>query len=148
MFGEPIFEGSIVYRMQMCEFIRRQRVTVLLTGNGGDEVFGGYESYSLLRRHPVLKRILAALFTGHGPLRLLPGISPHLAPRVERNGRPVPAAIGRAVERDLRGNLRSLGCVQPLAQGGVDEIRDTVVSWLEAARVRTLVDGALFADLM
>src|SRR5207249_5265704 len=37
-FGEPIAEPSVIYRMQMCELLRSQGVTVILGGDGADEV--------------------------------------------------------------------------------------------------------------
>jgi asparagine synthase (glutamine-hydrolysing) len=147
-FGEPISEPSVIYRMQMCEFLRRQGVTVILTGNGADEVFGGYPYYSLLRRYPGIKRTLARLFGGGSPLRALPGVEAHLAPRVEIHGRSVPTAISDTLVRKMRGNLARLGCLHPAAGSAIEEVRGTLLGWLEAAKVSDAVDGALFGDLM
>jgi asparagine synthase (glutamine-hydrolysing) len=147
-FGEPLSEPSVIYRMQMCEFLRRQGMTVILTGNGGDEVFGGYSYYSLLRRYPGIKRALAHIFGRHSPLRTLPGIEERLLPRVESHGRAVPSAIGDALVRKMKMNLARLGCRHPAAAGAIEEVRATLAEWLEAARVTDAVDGALFGDLM
>jgi asparagine synthase (glutamine-hydrolysing) len=147
-FGEPISEPSVIYRMQMCDFLRRQGVTVILGGDGGDEVFGGYSSYSLLRRFPGIKRTLARLFGGRSPLRSLPGIEEHLLPRVDLHAKAVPAAIADEQARKKRRNLARLGCTHAAAAAAIEEVRATLMGWLEAARVTDLVDGALFGDLM
>ena len=147
-FGEPISEPSVIYRMQMCEFLRRQGVTVILTGNGGDEVFGGYASYSLLRRYPGLKRALAGIFAGGSFLRALPGVDARLVLRVEIHRKPVAEALGDALVRKMRGNLARLGCPHPSAEGAIEEVRSTLVNWIDAAHVTDVVDGAMFADLM
>jgi asparagine synthase (glutamine-hydrolysing) len=147
-FGEPISEPSVIYRMQMCEFVRRQGITVVLTGDGGDEVFGGYAAYSLLRRYPGVKRLLARVLAGGSPLRALPGVDARLVPRVEAHRAPVAEALGDALARKMRGNLERLGCAHPEAEGAIDEVRSTLVGWLQAARVTDVIDGALFADLM
>jgi asparagine synthase (glutamine-hydrolysing) len=147
-FGEPISEPSVIYRMQMCEFLRRQGVTVILGGDGGDEVFGGYAYYSLLRRYPRIKRILARLFGGSSPLRHLPGVGAHVLPRVDVHGKAVAAAIADEQVRKMRGNLARLGCTHSAAAAAMEEVRSTLIDWLEAARVTDPVDGALFADLM
>ena len=147
-FGEPISEPSVIYRMQMCEFLRRQGVTVILTGNGGDEVFGGYPYYSLLRRYLGLKRALAAVLAGRSPLRRLPGVDARLVPRVEVHRQPVAAALGDELLRKMRGNLERLGCTHPAAEGALEEVRSTLVGWLEAARIVDVIDAALFGDLM
>ena len=147
-FGEPIAEPSVIYRMQMCEFLRSQGVTVILGGDGGDEVFGGYSYYSLLRRYPGIKGALARLFGKRSPLRLLPGIKEHLQPRVSLHGNPVPVAIADEQVNKMRGNLARLGCTHAAAAAAIEEMRSTLTGWLAAARVSDLVDGALFGDLM
>ncbi len=147
-FGEPISEPSIIYRLQMCEFIRSKGVTVVLCGDGGDEVLGGYDYYSLLRRHPLAKRLLARAAGGLAAVKALPHLRAWLEPRVEIHGLPVARAVGAALERKMRGNLAAVGCRDPEALGGVEEVRDLVVDWLEAARVGNVIDGAIFADLM
>ena len=68
IFGEPFGDSSAVPTMTVCR-LARQHATVALSGDGGDEVFGGYRRY---RWH-----------------RLVSGVRRHLPPGVRRH------AIGR-----------------------------------------------------
>jgi asparagine synthase (glutamine-hydrolysing) len=147
-FGEPMSEPSVIYRMQMCEFLKRQGVTVILAGDGGDEVFGGYPWYSLLRRYPGVKRVLASALGHPGLLRTIPALDRHLMPRVEVHRSQVGAALGDVLARKMRGNLQRLDCRHPAASEAVDEARAALASWIEAANITDVVDGALFGDLM
>ena len=147
-FGEPISEPSVIYRMQMCEFLRSQGVTVVLTGDGGDEVFGGYASYSLLRRYPGIKRALAGIFGGPGLVGSLPGLQEQLLPRVEMHRKPVSTAIGDVLARLMRGSHARLGCRHPAAGDAIEEMRSTLKSWIDAANITDVIDGAMFGDLM
>jgi asparagine synthase (glutamine-hydrolysing) len=66
--GEPTGDSSILPTYWLSRTTRRH-VTVALSGDGGDELFGGYERYvamRLLRRHGWwLRRIPAALLGGY-----------------------------------------------------------------------------------
>ena len=42
--GTPILDGSMYTHYKLCEMAKEKNVKVLLSGSGGDELFGGYES--------------------------------------------------------------------------------------------------------
>lgn len=42
--GAPILDGSVYSHYKLCELAKEKNVKVLLSGSGGDELFGGYES--------------------------------------------------------------------------------------------------------
>lgn len=45
-YDEPMGEPCAVPTLLMCEHARRQGITVMLTGEGADEIFGGYTKYA------------------------------------------------------------------------------------------------------
>jgi asparagine synthase (glutamine-hydrolysing) len=57
VFDEPFGDEAALPLLHVCE-ATRQHVTVALVGDGGDEVFGGYERY---RAHALARRVPSAL---------------------------------------------------------------------------------------
>ncbi|HVT45432.1 MAG TPA: asparagine synthase (glutamine-hydrolyzing) [Thermoanaerobaculia bacterium] len=64
-FGEPLADGSVYPTWLLAEFAR-EHVTVALSGDGADELFGGYPTY---RAHSLVQRMPAALVRGAASVR-------------------------------------------------------------------------------
>src|SRR6266566_2411359 len=93
MFDEPLADPSQIPTFLVCQLARRE-VTVALTGDGGDEAFGGYNRY--VRG----ERLIAALQRWPSSLRrtsasALTSLSPQKWNRVRNALTPVFPAAGR-----------------------------------------------------
>src|SRR5207247_9002206 len=85
VFDEPFGDQAALPTMLLAEYARRT-VTVVLTGEGADEVFGGYSNYVKRQREERITRILGAR------LSPFPWLARRLPPRVARD-RIVKAAL-------------------------------------------------------
>jgi len=52
---EPLLDGSMYTHYKLCSLAHQSGVKVLLSGSGGDEIFGGYESYIHARNARLLR---------------------------------------------------------------------------------------------
>lgn len=82
IYDEPFADSSQIPTALICEFAR-QNITVCLTGDGGDEVFGGYQRYmsapyiwSKIKYCPGFIRSMMAGALTRMPPRLLESINP------------------------------------------------------------------------
>ena len=106
---EPMGDSSIIPTYLLCRFAR-QRVTVALGGDGGDELFAGYDPFKALRLAQWYQRLVPDWV--HGGRRALA----ELMPASEQN-----MSLDFKVRRGLRGvsypaaiwNPVSLGALEP-----------------------------------
>ena len=53
---EPVMDGSMYAHYKLCQLAAHQQIKVLLSGSGGDELFGGYASYMYASQAGLLKK--------------------------------------------------------------------------------------------
>lgn len=73
LLDEPQGDGSLLPTWLLCRFARRE-VTVALSGDGGDELFAGYDPFKALRAAEVYRRIVPRPM--HEALRMMAGMLP------------------------------------------------------------------------
>jgi len=87
LYDEPFSDYSQIPTYLVCK-MAREHVTVALSGDAGDELFGGYERYSVGRKlwskfswmPPVMKKMTAGMLTALPP-RVLNGLGSKLLPK-------------------------------------------------------------------
>ena len=47
-YGEPFGDPASIPLMNMCDYLNRKKINVVLQGDGGDELFAGYKRYQFL----------------------------------------------------------------------------------------------------
>src|SRR6266566_2756483 len=70
---EPLGDASLLPTYLLCAFAR-EKVTVALSGDGGDELFAGYDPFLALRPAAVYSRLMPRL--GHNAMRRLADLLP------------------------------------------------------------------------
>lgn len=53
---EPILDGSMYAHFKLCQIASQEKIKVVLSGSGGDELFGGYMTYLTAHLGNVLKK--------------------------------------------------------------------------------------------
>lgn len=79
-YDEPFFDASALPSRLISQVMKKE-VTVVLSGDGGDEIFGGYGAYRLAQKLPQIKRMLPKFFSALVPA--IKYISPKAAYRLE-----------------------------------------------------------------
>lgn len=106
--GQPLCDHAALPTMALAEEARRH-VTVVLTGDGGDEVFGGYEHYRVMLLRDALRavgrRVPESLAN---VLRDLPGATGRRAGRLLPKAGAAPHAVDDVGVRGFRGRLFDL----------------------------------------
>jgi asparagine synthase (glutamine-hydrolysing) len=124
MFDEPLADPSQIPTFLVCELARRE-VTVALTGDGGDELFGGYNRYIQG------ERLIAGFARWPGFVRRfsasgLTSVSPRTWNRMRDSLRPAFPAVGRT--RLLGEKMHKLGDVL-LAESMQGMYRSLLSAW-------------------
>ncbi len=112
--GEPIGDSSILPTYLLCRFARRH-VTVALSGDGGDELFAGYDPFRALRMAAWYRRLVPRRV--HPALRWVAG----LLPRSDAN-----LSLDFKLRRTLRGLAHPPALWSPVWIGafGPDELAE------------------------
>jgi asparagine synthase (glutamine-hydrolysing) len=145
---EPFADPSMIPTAYVAEMARRE-VTVALSGDGGDETFAGYASYTWARRYAGLDRV-------PGALRRLAGVPARWLRRDH--------ALGRKLRRASLGvagrHLDLMACFPPADLAAVlapalrrevaahDPFRDALAHHTHAAAAAGALPALLYLDAM
>ena len=126
LYDEPYADSSAIPTYRVCQ-LARKHVTVALSGDGGDEVFGGYRRYRL---HLMEERMRGAL--PEGVRRPLFGMLGRLYPKADW------------APRVLRAKTTFEGMARTSVEGyfhSMSILRDPMREQLFSARFKRLLDG-------
>ena len=134
-FDEPFADSSQLPTFLVSR-LTRQHVTVALSGDGGDELFGGYPKYDMLERTwrrighlPQGLRALLAQCLGHVPESMLTSaagilLDPGRAERIGEKTRRLAAAFAAPTGDDAAAALNIVGIDQPnLVKGATGSLQ-------------------------
>jgi asparagine synthase (glutamine-hydrolysing) len=140
-FDEPFADPSLIPTYYVCRETRR-RVTVALSGDGGDELFGGYRRYLSSQRDA---RVIEWFPT---PLRRLAAVAGQLLPKGSRAReylwRLRQDATANFVSRRLIFDLEAR--IRLLQRDVIDELGETL--WEPESHLRTWFNHALGQDFV
>lgn len=152
-FDDPIGDSS-TFATYLVSRLARQHVTVVLSGDGGDELFGGYETYQAQAWWRLYRRIPAFLrraVIGPAVLRLAPRPAKKgLVNKARRfaEGAALPEAMAHARWRCFVGDgLRAALFTPEVLEAVRRPAGSHVLALLEAAAGRDPVNRNLYADL-
>jgi asparagine synthase (glutamine-hydrolysing) len=126
LYDEPYADSSAIPTYRVCE-LARQRVKVALSGDGGDEIFGGYRRYRLHLMEERLRSLMPL-----GLRRPLFGTLGRLYPKADW------------APRFLRAKTTFEGLARDSVEGyfhSVSVLRDSMRKGLYSSRMRTELDG-------
>jgi asparagine synthase (glutamine-hydrolysing) len=163
LYDEPFGDSSQIPTFLVSELARRH-VTVSLSGDGGDELFGGYDRYFLARRLWALlrmvprvgRRALAAAIRGASPaqwdrLLRLPGLRP--GPRTTRRVtgdrlHKVARILSQETQEDVYRDFMSHWLDPTRLTGEAEELPTALTDPQRWAAVEGLLPRMMFLDLV
>jgi asparagine synthase (glutamine-hydrolysing) len=160
MYDEPFADSSQIPTFLLCQLARRS-VTVALSGDAGDELFGGYNRYTMTQH--VWQRINTLPASARGAVAaLIDALGPHA---IDALAAPARMLMPRTVPKNVGG--KAIKAAEVLKMSSIDDVYLRLVSqWPEPAllspggREPPLVDAfmrsapgsdverMMFADLM
>lgn len=126
-FDEPVGIPDIVYTVPFNAFVAGH-VKVALTGNGADEIFGGYQLYTRLRRNTFLPQ---------AALSFLP-----------RKRQLIDWLTVRRLNQKNREQARLLFCDEMTRRADQYDVREYLQYYFQMAEYDELFDARLFLDLL
>jgi asparagine synthase (glutamine-hydrolysing) len=141
IYDEPFGDSSAV-PTYMISRLAAKHLKVVLTGDGGDELLGGYPWYPKIRQHGVFERNPAWLNTSlffvlRVARRAVPGLDPRLAPRL----RILKRQLAGQTPADTHRRLRDFVAPEELRASGL------ALELMESERAPDAADAAMRTDI-